>query len=178
MKYFSKAQDVERSFTFERRNGSLLVVRDDGETFHVDLSPVGDGGAYSFVVDGRSFDCLLEREQGTTVVQLLGERVVVAVQDERELAAQRVAGHKGGGRRAIEAVMPGVVVDVKVAEGDVVEDGQTLCILEAMKMQNPIPADGRAVVARVAVKAGDVVAGGDLLVELDDAPDSDEGAEA
>ena len=114
MKYFAKALDVERSFTFERRNGSLLVVRDDGESFVVDLSPVGDGGAYSFLVDGRSFDCLLEREQGTTVVQLLGERVVVAIQDERELAAQRVAGHKGGGRRAIEAVMPGVVVDVKV----------------------------------------------------------------
>lgn len=177
MKYFAKALDVERSFTFERRNGSLLVVRDDGESFVVDLSPVGDGGAYSFLVDGRSFDCLLEREQGTTVVQLLGERVVVAIQDERELAAQRVAGHKSGGRRAIEAVMPGVVVDVKVAEGDIVEDGQTLCILEAMKMQNPIPADGRAVVARVAVKPGDVVAGGDLLIELDDAPEVGEDGE-
>ena len=66
----------------------------------------------------------------------------------------------------------------KVAEGDTVEDGQTLCILEAMKMQNPIPADGRAVVARVAVKPGDVVAGGDLLVELDDAPEAEEGAES
>lgn len=168
MKYFTKIGDLEFAFTFERRDGTLHAVRDDGQSFEVDLSAVGDGGAFSFIVDGRSYDCLLEREQRTTVVQLLGERIVASVQDDRERAAQRVAVHKGGGRRGIDAVMPGVVVDVKVVVGDIVEDGQTLVVLEAMKMQNPIPADGRARVSRVLVKARDVVAGGDLLIELDD----------
>lgn len=168
MRYYTKIGGLERAFTFERHDGTLRAVRDDGAVFEVDLSAVGDGGAFSFIVDGLSYDCLLEREQKTTVVQILGERIVAEVQDERERAAQRVATHKGGGRRTIEAVMPGVVVDVKVAAGDLVEDGDTLVVLEAMKMQNPIPADGRARVARVAVKPRDVVAGGDLLVELDD----------
>lgn len=168
MRYYTKVGEFERSFTFERRNGTLHAVRDDGESVEVDLAAVGDGGVFSLIADGHSYDCIVERDGSTAVVHLLGERVVVEVQDERELAAQRVATHKGGGRRGIEAVMPGVVVDVKVAEGDVVEDGQTLVVLEAMKMQNPIPADGRAKVARVAVKPRDVVSGGDVLVELDD----------
>jgi geranyl-CoA carboxylase alpha subunit len=168
VKYHVKIGELEREFRFERRGTTLHALRDDGVQFEVDLSAVGDGGVFSFIVDGHSYDCQLDREQGSTTVQLLGERIAVAVQDERERAAQRVASHKGGGRRAIEAVMPGVVVDVRVREGDIVEDGEALVVLEAMKMQNPIPADGRAKVARVVVKAGDVVAGGDLLVELDD----------
>jgi len=54
-----------------------------------------------------------------------------------------------------------------VGEGQVVEEGQTLLVLEAMKMQNPIQADGAGRVARVAVARGDAVAGGAVLVELD-----------
>ena len=171
MKYYTKVGDFERVFEFRRREGVLRAVC-NGENHVVDLSPIGDGSAFSLIVDGRSYDCLIDREKGRAVVQLFGERIVVEVEDERERTAHRVAGHqKGGGRRAIEAVMPGVVVDVKIAEGDVVEDGQTLLVLEAMKMQNPITADGPGRVVRVAVRKGKAVAGGAVLVELDESAD-------
>ena len=168
MKYWTRIGEEERAWQFARRDGRLMVERDDGVHFEVDLSAVGDGGAFSLIVDGRSYDCLLEAEQGRTVVQVVGERVVVAVQDDRERAAQRVVGHKSGGRRTIEAAMPGVVVEVRATEGDVVEDGATLVVLEAMKMQNPIPAEGAGKVVGVFVKKGDIVAAGAALVELDD----------
>ncbi len=51
--------------------------------------------------------------------------------------------------------MPGVVVELMVAEGDVVEQGQVLVVLEAMKMQNPLQAEAGGVVTHVAVTAGD-----------------------
>ena len=63
--------------------------------------------------------------------------------------------------------MPGIVVAVNVKEGDLVTAGQTLLVLEAMKMQNPMQADAKGKVTRVHAKQGIVVAAGALLVEID-----------
>lgn len=68
---------------------------------------------------------------------------------------------------AVGAPMPGVVVDVKVAVGDEVEEGQTLVVLEAMKMQNPLAAEGPGKVTKVVVAAGEAVAAGALLAEIE-----------
>ena len=97
----------------------------------------------------------------------LGERFVVHVEDERERAAHAVAGHKVGGRRELRAAMPGIVVDIKVAEGDAVEEGQTLVVLEAMKMQNPLQAESSGRILRVACKKGEAVTAGALLLEME-----------
>jgi len=58
-------------------------------------------------------------------------------------------------------------VSVAVAEGDAVEPGAPLVVLEAMKMQNEIQADRAGTVRRVHVVAGQAVEGGDPLVELE-----------
>jgi biotin carboxyl carrier protein len=101
------------------------------------------------------------------LVQTRGERVQVMVEDERERAAHAVAGKHSTGRREITAVMSGVVVDVRVAVGDAVEDGQTVVVIEAMKMQNPITAEGSGRVRAVRVQGGEPVASGAVLVELE-----------
>jgi len=72
--------------------------------------------------------------------------------------------NKGGG--VLKAVMPGVVVEVLVSEGDVVAEGQPLLILEAMKMQNEIPAGGDGVIKAIHASAGAAVAAGDKLMTL------------
>ncbi len=169
MKYYCDVLGRERTFRFERTDDGLLAHRDDGEEFRVGLSMVGDGTAFALMLDGKSYDCLVERVRGGLAVQIVGERIVVAVQDEREKAAERVASAKTGGRRSIEAAMPGVVVAVKVRVGDAVQEGTTLVILEAMKMQNPVTADGPGKVTKVLAEVGKPVAGGDALIELDDA---------
>ena len=69
---------------------------------------------------------------------------------------------------SLEAPMPGVIVSVKVAEGDAVEAGDTLLILEAMKMEHQVHAPGDGVVRRVLFKAGDQVREGDLLMEVEE----------
>ena len=70
------------------------------------------------------------------------------------------------GQRHITAPMAGTVIQVRVAEGDVVEARQTLVILGAMKMEHNLTATGPARIKRVACKEGDVVTGGAILIEL------------
>jgi biotin carboxyl carrier protein len=64
--------------------------------------------------------------------------------------------------------MPGTVIRVAVAEGDRVEPRRPLVVLEAMKMETPIVAPYEAVVRALHVSEGDRVAGGAVLVELED----------
>jgi acetyl/propionyl-CoA carboxylase alpha subunit len=69
---------------------------------------------------------------------------------------------------ALTAPMPGTVIAVRVKPGDRVEARETLCVLEAMKMETPVVSPYEAVVRAVHVAEGDRVAGGALLVELEE----------
>ena len=64
--------------------------------------------------------------------------------------------------------MPGTVIRVLVGEGDRVQPRQPLVVLEAMKMETPLVSPYEGVVARLHVSEGDQVAGGALLVELEE----------
>lgn len=67
----------------------------------------------------------------------------------------------------LKAPMPGKILEVLVKAGDIVKAGDTLLILEAMKMQNAILASNKAIVKKVLVKDGDTTSKSDLLIELE-----------
>lgn len=166
MKYHCKFDGQEREFTFVR-HGERLVGSSGDRHYELDLSLVGDGALFSMLVDGKSYDVLADVQREQVTLQIVGERFVVHCEDDRERAAHAVAGHKQGGKRELRAAMPGIVVDVKVAEGDVVEEGTTLVVLEAMKMQNPLTAETAGKVTRICCKKGEAVANGALLLEME-----------
>jgi biotin carboxyl carrier protein len=66
--------------------------------------------------------------------------------------------------------MPGKVLDVRVAQGDTVSAGQTLLVLEAMKMEHAITAPFAGTVARLTLASGERVMPGDLLAEIEPLP--------
>jgi acetyl/propionyl-CoA carboxylase alpha subunit len=81
------------------------------------------------------------------------------------------ASHDGAGgaeQSALTAPMPGTVIRLLVREGDKVQPRQPLVVLEAMKMETPVVSPYEAVVRAVHVSEGDRVAGGELLVELEE----------
>jgi acetyl-CoA/propionyl-CoA carboxylase biotin carboxyl carrier protein len=113
------------------------------------------GAAEAFTADGAGGAPTTER---TTTAEVDGRRVRVRVllpePPYRELArkrAERAAARSGGGSGAVLSPMQGTVLDVKVAEGDEVEAGQVICIIEAMKMENEITAPNPGTVSELAV---------------------------
>ena len=81
-------------------------------------------------------------------------------------AAKPAAAAPVGGY-SIKTPLPGVIIDVKVTVGDAVAKGQTVVVLEAMKMENNINADRDGKVAAIQVAKGDTVADGAVLVVLE-----------
>ena len=70
------------------------------------------------------------------------------------------------GEGGITAPMPGLVLTIKVKEGDTVQAGQALLVMEAMKMENAITASYNGTVSKIYVREGDSISEGDLLVEV------------
>ncbi|PSQ39609.1 carbamoyl phosphate synthase [Halobacteriales archaeon QS_9_68_42] len=141
-------------------------------------------------VDGGSDKEVVERE---FTVEVNGKRFQVNLEERAELAANRPgpaagAGSSGGGGgggsggdsggggsapavsaegEVVSAEMQGTILEMNVAEGDAVEAGGVICVLEAMKMENDVIAEVGGTVAEVAVEDGQSVDQGDPLVVLD-----------
>jgi biotin carboxyl carrier protein len=146
-------------------DGVYRITIDD-EEHTVDARRVGGGGIFSLLVGNQSFETHVAGSKGNYHVALVGSALEVTLQDE---LASRVAAEGSAARagvQSIEAPMPGLIVDMKVKEGDQVEAGQAVAIVEAMKMQNELTAPGPGTVSEVHVKKGDAVASGQPLVTI------------
>ncbi len=138
----------------------------DGRSIEIDKEQLANArevepGVYSVLIDGRSFEVRLGE-----LAQLEGRRFRVQVRDPRD-AAKSAKSARGSGRQDILAPMPGKVIRVLVKQGDAVETGSGLVVVEAMKMQNEMKAPRPAQVLEVRVRDGDTVIAGQTLVVLE-----------
>ena len=103
-------------------------------------------------LDGRRFD-----------VTLLGPEPPHAELARRRRARQGGGAHHAAAREAVVSPMQGTVLAVEVADGDDVREGQVICVVEAMKMENEITAHRRGTVTGLSVAAGEAVATGQVI---------------
>jgi len=185
MAYISTINDS--SYTINAgENSPQRDILLDGRSLRIDwrhLAPLAAdstehcsiGGRYSLIIAGKSYEILArrlnkpdEKEGHTYEIQLAGYRFEVYVEDEREkaLASSGQSGRETG-KAMVRAPMPGLVLGIPHEVGTAVERGQTVAILEAMKMENNITAPGDAKVKAIHVKAGDTVKAGQILIEFE-----------
>lgn len=132
----------------------------DGRAFMVDAIPTAEGGWLIDWGDGRALSHVAASDR-TRHVHIVGHTFDLSLPDAQSARRRTVA---GGGD--LTAQMPGQVVDVLVSAGATVTRGQTLVILEAMKMEIRVDAPAAGIVERVLVERGAVIERGQLLVEM------------
>ena len=156
-----------------------MIYQSGGASYAVTLEPLSDGtyraligereltftaqpidGGWLLTLDGKQITVYAAAHGSERYLALDGETYTLAVPEARRRST-------GAGSGDLTAQMPGQVREVYVQAGDAVMRGQTLLLLEAMKMEIRVaaPADGR--VRRMLVALGDVVERGQPLVELD-----------
>lgn len=118
---------------------------------------------YNITVNGTTYEVIVEEVDGTASHAPVYSAPVTPVSAP---AAPKVSAATVGGANKVVAPMPGTILDMKVSVGQVVKKGDVICVLEAMKMENDIPAPCDGVVASVNVQKGATVAANDLIVSL------------
>jgi biotin carboxyl carrier protein len=153
--------------TFEidvNQEGRVTV---NGEERAVDFQTITET-LYSALIDNASFEALIEERDGRYNVLMFGDLYEIEVADERQ---QRLLRASAGfeltqGEISIRSPMPGLIVAVPVVEGQAVEQGAAVCVLESMKMENEIKAPRAGTITRVHVVKGDRVEQNKVLVTL------------
>ena len=134
------------------------VVRSSSPPFVASVvrSSAASGSAWSVIVDGKSYEAKVERDNGEILVEVAGERFRFGSGPERQEGA--TAGRRPRpGRHEVKAPMPGRVVKLLASSGETVTAGQAILLFEAMKMQNEMRSPQDGVLVELAVQEGQAI---------------------
>jgi biotin carboxyl carrier protein len=151
------AQNIDVS-----RDGNRIRVEIAGRIIEGDAVEVATG-TYSVLVDGHSFEIRVEPTHGGLRVHAGAQEFAVSIDDPRAWRKRRGSALEAEGRQDVLAPMPGKVVRLLAKQGDDVEAGQGLFVVEAMKMQNEIRSPKKGTLEKLLVTEGQVVNAGEAL---------------
>ena len=180
MPYISTTNDQSYTIITGTENQQEITI--DSQSLSVDwrqLAPlaadakgkIAIGGSFSLLIAGKSYEVYAreiskpDTDGSWYEVVVEGQRFEVHVEDEREkaLSGSIKSAHEGG-EAIVRAPMPGLVLGIPFEEGTKVERGQTVAILEAMKMENDLASPIAGTIKEVKVAKGQTVNQGDALV--------------
>jgi biotin carboxyl carrier protein len=148
------------------RAGEQWKCRLDGREVPLDIVSAEDG-VLSLLWGGKSYEVKQETLGTESNVVIGHERFGVSVRDPRSFRSRRRAGVSDHGVMKIKAPMPGKVVRILAPAGTAVEAGQSVIVIEAMKMQNELKAPKTGVVKKITVTEGAAVEAGQALGEVE-----------
>ena len=138
----------------------------DGREMPLDVVSAQDG-MLSLLLQGKSYEVKQETIGGESNVVIGHERFSATVRDPRSFRSRRRSSGSEQGVMKIKAPMPGKVVRILAPAGTQVETGQSVVVIEAMKMQNELKAPKTGVVKKINVDEGAAVDAGQALAEVE-----------
>jgi biotin carboxyl carrier protein len=164
MKYI--AVSGEKEFEIEINADDEIIV--DGETYAIDFRSIGGQQVYSLLIDGKSYEALVQPCDEELEVLLHGQFFLFSVEDERQRRLRQTTGgsETQRGELNMKSPMPGLIISVIVREGQEVKKGDRLIVLESMKMQNELKAPRAGVIRSLRVKNGDNVEQNQVLLTV------------
>jgi biotin carboxyl carrier protein len=127
-------------------DGTILTLLIDHKVVPIDVERRGDGMPVRVFLKGVPFDVEISK--------------VASTRFRPEMPEREISGE-------VQAKLPGQILEFMVKEGDEVEAGTPVCVLDAMKMENEIVAPKKGTVSRIAVEPNAVLAKGDLILVID-----------
>ena len=161
MKYVAIINNQQYEIEIDE-DGKALI---DGDERDVDFLNLG-GSLFSVITENKSLEAVIDDDEGRIAVMMGGRLFETQVLDERAILMMQRRGVQETGSGEVHAPMPGLIVEVTVQPDQEVEIGDTLIILESMKMQNELKSPIAGVVRSVQVAAGQAVEKNMLLVEI------------
>ena len=162
MKYEITIGGTTRLVDVEKVGGKYRVAW-AGELHHVDvLRPSPE--AFHMLIDGESWEAGCVPAPEGYLVDVMGASFDVGVVDPRRRALRLGVGTAGG---SMNTQMPGRIVWLLVAVGDVVTKGQPVLVIEAMKMENELKSPTNGAVAELFIVEGQVVQAGTKLLRIE-----------
>ncbi len=163
-----KYQTIVSGITYDidiNEDGRILV---NGEERAIDFRVLRQGELYSLLLDHLSFEAVVEERDDQYHISMGGDLYEVRVTDERSrrLESAFMAFGNSSGEVVIRAPMPGLIARIPVVEGQTVTKGETVAILESMKMENELKSPRDGVVHRISVAPGDSVEQNKVLVTI------------
>lgn len=145
---------------------NIFIV--DGIKMIPDIIEVRNG-LFSIIIDNRSYNAeviSLNREEKLFHIKVNDNVYKVVVNDQYDLLLKELGLDKLIAKKAsdLKAPMPGLVVEVAVAEGQEIKKGDKLVVLEAMKMENILKAPADGVVKKINIKKGNTVEKNEVLI--------------
>ncbi len=162
-----KAQFDGKSVELTTSKDGLVV---NGQVLDWDLVDLGDG-QFHIRYKNQSYPAevtRIDRETKTVDLVVRGQRYSIHLRDDVDVLMEKMGMTAGAGSKinSMKAPMPGLIIDLRVNDGDEVKPGDPLLILEAMKMENIIKSPGAGKVKKVKIKKGDSVEKGQVLIEF------------
>ncbi len=164
-----RLQDLQFDVTVEADQGGSTVFFDDGTSYRVASGWTPGDSLAELSVDGSSLVLKVGKISGGFRIRSRGADLKVHVYTPRqaELAALMPEKLPPDTSKMLLCPMPGLVVKVDVEEGQEVQEGQALCTIEAMKMENILRAEKRGTVTKINAGAGDSLAVDEVIMEFE-----------
>ncbi|CAN5553285.1 acetyl-CoA carboxylase biotin carboxyl carrier protein subunit [soil metagenome] len=166
MKLHADISGTKHEVEINRTDDSVHAVV-DGREYTLDVSQP-EPGLY-VLRDGSKMSVAFVSNlaDGTSQVSINGHTIDVKLTDPKRLRGSSVDAEHADGAAEIKTAMPGKVVRILVAQGDAVQKGDGIIVVEAMKMQNEMKSPKDGIISEIRVAESDTVGAGDTLVVIE-----------